>query len=989
MKTFCESLEFYSTNFPNNICIACGNKEYTYYEVEQISEKLAHILFKKGIKKGEPIGVYGTRSELIPIFMISILKVGAIFVPLNNSFPKERIKLICQDAKIRMILADYTADNLDLYPMSIDILKFDINNIININHDCSVPISISVHYDLEDPMAIFFTSGSSGIPKGVIHTHKSILTSNKYDALFFNFSEIDRLLLVTHWSICFSITIYAGISVGASIFIAPDDVCNDLFLLDRYINDKHITILHVPTQIGYHYCTIASSQTLRLLLMGGSVFPGNSHELNFEIFNIYGSTECMALSYINCKDHIGTASLGYPCKHCEWIVVDENYKKVEIGTKGELLIAGDSLSIGYLNSPSLNKARYFIYEGKRVFNTKDIVRKEADGSYTILGRSDLMIKLRGQRIEIPEIETSITKFPAVKQACVKLITNTDQEYLCAYITINAIKLDIIGLKDFLSTFLPDYMIPEHYVVINSIPLTERGKIDYDSLPSPNNLITKIKENNTENEKILLRCLKKVLKTDDFGIDNTLSEIGCDSLNSLILYYELRKEGYFINCNRNIRNKTIQSLAKDLKCTNSNKSKINTNWETCELNSLCRFIIEHNEIIDVNRFLIVDYLQCVEKNNIALLTEVVKELIRQHEILNTYICGKSTLRKRPNIDLKSVISEYYSEGNTHDVSNAIKDFLGSFDIRKHMFKVLVVHRDNEDLIVIATHHLISDGISKRVMLRDFCTLYSQIRNRQAINLYKNSVDYGTFNYLIRNYYDKFQKEAFELQLQEKQEFYYSPSSRTIHKYVKYKFDAVQSAQIIKDSLNFKFGILTSFLKAYSNVVCSMYKSERLLIQVIRSGRINKLGSDENYLIDLDSALGCFAVSHPLRFNANSCLSEIDSIIDEVPESGVEFDSLGGYKNKILPKFGIDIVGNNDILSDSHIYGEYFCKAKVPEREEDVSDCLDMGCAYLLFVIISNGSIILQARYNSSLFSDTLAEKILYELTDSISRKVHSM
>ena len=982
MKTFCESLEFYSTNFPNNICIACGNKEYTYYEVEQISEKLAHLLFKKGIKKGESIGVYGTRSELIPIFMISILKVGAIFVPLNNSFPKERIKLICQDANIRLILADYSADNLDLYPMSIDILKFDINNIININHNCNVPISISVHYDLEDPMAIFYTSGSSGIPKGVIHTHKSILTSNKYDVLFFKFSEIDRLLLVTHWSICFSITIYAGISVGASIFIAPNDVCNDLFLLDRYVNDKHITILHVPTQIGYQYCAIASSQTLRLLLMGGSVFPGTSHELSFEIFNIYGSTEGMALSYINCKNHKGTASLGYPCKHCEWIVVDENYKKVDSGTKGELLIAGDSLSIGYLNSPSLNNARYFVYEGKRVFNTKDIVRKEADGSYSIFGRSDMMIKLRGQRIEIPEIETTITKFPTVNQACVKLITNTNQEYLCAYITTSAIKLDIRGLKDFLSVLLPDYMIPEHYVVINSIPLTERGKIDYDSLPSPNNMVTKIKKANTENEKILLRCLNKVLKSDDFGIDNTLSEIGCDSLNSLILYYELRKEGYYINSNRNIRNKTIQSLAKDLKCTNRSESKINTNWKICELNSLCRLLIEHNDIIDVNRFLIVDYLQCVEKNNIALLTEVVKELISQHAILNTYICGKSTLRKRPDIDLKSIISEYYSEGNTHDVSNVIKDFLGSFDIRKRMFKVLLLHRNNEDLIIIATHHLISDGISKRVLLRDFCTLYSQIRNRQAINLYKNNIDYGTFNHLIRNYYDKFLGKAFEFQLQEKQEFYYRPSNRTIHKYVKYKFDVVRSAQIIKDSVNCKYGLLTSFLKAYSSVVCSMYQSESMLIQVIRSGRINKLGSDENYLINLDSTLGCFAVSHPLRFNANSCISEIDSIIDEVPESGVEFDSLGGYKNKIFPKFGIDIVGNNDILSDSHIYGEYFCKAKVPERIEGISDCLDMGCAYLLFVIISNGSVILQARYNSSLFSDSLAKKILYELTDYI-------
>ena len=157
---------------------------------------------------------------------------------------------------------------------------------------------------------------------------------------------------------------------------------------------------------------------------------------------------------------------------------------------------------------------------------------------------------------------------------------------------------------------------------------------------------------------------------------------------------------------------------------------------------------------------------------------------------------------------------------------------------------------------------------------------------------------------------------------------------------------------------------------------------MLIQVIRSGRINKLGSNENYLIDLDSTLGCFAVSHPLKFNASSCLSEIDSIIDEVPESGVEFDSLGGYKNKIFPKFGIDIVGNNDILSDAHVYGKYFCKAKVPERIEDISEGLDMGCAYLLFVIISNGSIILQVRYNSSLFSDTLAEEILYELTNHI-------
>ena len=296
-RVLTELLSDYAKETPDSLCIKCENRNYSYRDVEEITNGIAAIMVRMGATKNCSIGIIGQRTELIPFFILSILKIGARMVPLNNSFPKERIRYICSDASVEMILADENYCNEMSSCTNLLVICFSIDSLTTLKTSASFEHQCS----FSDVMAIYYTSGTSGPPKGVVHTHQSVMTSNYYDYIEFGFTPEDCILLYTHWSICFSITAFAVFYSGGSICISSERYCSDLFALDEYISSNKITVIHMPTQVGFQFSQLSEVDSIRLLILGGSSFPKLPKPVKYDIINIYGSTEGMALAYQKCN----------------------------------------------------------------------------------------------------------------------------------------------------------------------------------------------------------------------------------------------------------------------------------------------------------------------------------------------------------------------------------------------------------------------------------------------------------------------------------------------------------------------------------------------------------------------------------------------------------------------------------------------------------------------------------------------------------------
>lgn len=979
IETLPALLSYHACHKPDALCLKCEYREYSYKEVDEITNGIALYLLKEGIEQNSPVGIIGSRSELIPIFILSILKIGAYYVPLNDTFPIDRLNFICKDAKIRYILSDDSFNGKEQLLDDVSVLNISINKLLSFR----TQLYNAVDMYPNDTMAIYYTSGSSGTPKGVIHSVQSILISNYYDFLEFSICEDDIMLLFTHWSICFSITIFAGFVSGSSICIATNQQCNDLNLLDDYVKKNGITIIHMPTQVGFQYCQITDSKTIRLLVLGGSSFPKLMKPATFRIVNVYGSTEGMALAYQDCNEYHKNSSLGFKSKHCEWIVVDENYNKVAPGCPGELLVCGPSLSKGYLNSHMLNNERYFEYEGKRVFNTKDIVRQEIDGSYTYLGRSDKMIKIRGQRVDITEIEDSLLRFESIKQCCISTVVISNNLQLCGYFVAD-FTINISHLRNHLRQFLPEYMMPMYLIQIDSVPLTERGKIDYSSLPYPK--ITKGTQYvaETRNEILIVEITRKVLKIKNVPLDCSFRDLGGDSLTFLLFYSELRNCGYFIPNLTDAINIPLMNVANAII---PDTKKINREYfeRKGDLNSMCRFVLDGNEKNNANRFIVHDILKSKNRLEITNIKQTIELLFKQHPILKCKIDKDRTLLYDENISAESCLTCVRCRSDRkEDISILVNNFFEGFDIYNSLFKILFVHAKETDLIILGCHHLISDAISKRIIHNEFCLIYSDLIEGKYPILSDNSIDFILYTKCLSQLYktDLFKDECsywnnvlakisqcgcrITSDLKDEHSFLFTT----------YKIPAEEANGIIQKSKDYKLGILVQTIYALNLVVGKKEVSQNCY-QIIRHGRNQSLANSFiDCSMDLYKTIGCFAFSHPVIIGNDLNICQVECLLANIPNEGVGFDVLGGYDGNETPIYGIDVVGNSDFQK---LDSEYFEKATgFNSGIEPVHSKLNIGCLFLLYVNIHNGSIILTARYDTLLFTEESANSILEKM-----------
>lgn len=487
----------------------------TYHDLNQLSDRLRDRLLQLGVCPGDRVGIYLRKSIDAVASIFGILKAGAVYVPVDPGAPPTRNAYIFSDCTVKVVilenrfverfLAEFPSPNELPALLALDgtgggnYLKRALEKV---NTD-DAKLSASFDPAPDDLAYILYTSGSTGKPKGVMLSHQNALSFIDWCSEVFQPGELDRFS--SHAPFHFDLSIldlYVSLKHGSTLVLVDEEIGKDPVRLAQLISDKRISIWYSTPSIlsllaQYGKLEQYGFPDLRLVLFAGEVFPIKHLRMLKDLlpgpryFNLYGPTETNVCTYYEVPatipaDHTKPFPIGEACSHYkdQIRIVDEQGQEVKIGQTGELIAGGPGVMKGYWNLPERTANAFLIdSSGQSWYKTGDIVIEDEDGNYLYVSRRDRMVKKRGYRVELGEIEAGLYKHPNVREAAVIAMSNEENGVqIKAFLSFRDGKnASRIELKRFCSENLPAYMIPDYFSFLESLPKTSTDKIDYQKL----------------------------------------------------------------------------------------------------------------------------------------------------------------------------------------------------------------------------------------------------------------------------------------------------------------------------------------------------------------------------------------------------------------------------------------------------------------------------------------------------------------------------
>ncbi|MCU0532539.1 MAG: amino acid adenylation domain-containing protein [Hydrococcus sp. Prado102] len=566
---------------PDAIALVFENLHLTYRELNNKANQLARYLQSLGIKPDVIVGICMERSLEMVITILAILKAGGAYLPLDPTYPKERLAFMMADAQVSVLLTQ--SHLVETLPSSqqtqVICLDLDTPNLTphqNQNNPVSEVNTSNIAY-------VIYTSGSTGTPKGVLNTHLGLSNRLLWMQDEYNLTASDRVLQKTPFSFDVSVWEFLwSLFTGSSLVLASPEGHRDSAYLVDLIATEQITTLHfVPSmlQVFLEEPQLEKCHSLKQVFCSGEALSLTLQErffarINAEFHNLYGPTEAaIDVTYWRCQCNSDRlfVPIGRAIANTQIYILDRYLQPVPIGVAGELHIGGLGLARGYLNRTELTEEKFIanpFKQGERLYKTGDLARYHRDGTIEYLGRIDHQIKLRGFRIELGEIEAVLSQHPAVREVIVMARGETfEDKQLVAYLVSDG-SLTTNELRNYLKEFLPEYAIPSAFVWLNNLPLLPNGKVNRGALPMPENLrptLTEIYQApSSEIERAIANIWQEVLNIEKVGINDNFFDLGGHSLLMVQVNHKLNAA-----LNRNLsvvemfQNPTIYTLARYL------------------------------------------------------------------------------------------------------------------------------------------------------------------------------------------------------------------------------------------------------------------------------------------------------------------------------------------------------------------------------------------------------------------------------------------
>jgi natural product biosynthesis luciferase-like monooxygenase protein/amino acid adenylation domain-containing protein len=784
---------------PARIAAAVADASLSYAELQASAERLAAYMVQQGVSPGQVVGVCEVRSLELVIGLLATLKCGAAYLPLDPDQPAKRLGFQLGDSGARMLL---TRSSLTARLPSMALPVFCLDKDLAALPAPQVPLGVRGTPD--DAAYVIYTSGSTGQPKGVAVPHRGVVNRLLWMQEAYGLQEDDCVLQKTPYTFDVSVwEFFWPLITGARLFLAEPGAQRDPRRMAAIIDEQAVTTVHFvppmldlfleeqpferPTPLRRVICSGEALGTQTVATFMRAVAQGGP-----TLHNLYGPTEAsIDVTHWTCSAHDGTGPvpIGHPVANTRLHILDTAGRPVPIGVAGELHIAGVQVALGYLNRPELN-ARSFIpnpFGPGKLYRTGDLARHRPDGAIEYLGRIDQQIKIRGQRIEPGEIEAALLAHPRIRHAHVGAwqATPTDRRLVAWIVTgepANAHPALGEELAASLAGRLPDYMVAQHFVQVDELPLTRNGKIDRAALPLPHTVADACAASlDTPNERLLAGIWAELLGIDAPSPLASFFALGGDSMLALRMRTLVERQGYTVDVQDIFRFPILRQLAARLGTASAaqaaapvppfallkpeDRARLPQGLaDAYPVSAMQGGMLFHAELdAGSSVYRVVTSLHIGAPFNDALLRAAIAETVRRHPVLRTSFDLSNFSEPLQLVHRAAEAPLHVVDTTLGMPDTALEELLGawvqkakhhSFDLAAPPLLAFTVHlRDAQSFqLSVVEHHVILDGWSDAAMLQEVVDRYAAALDEQELwlpELPLGFVDYIAEERLVRS------------------------------------------------------------------------------------------------------------------------------------------------------------------------------------------------------------------------------------------------
>ncbi|MBC8757078.1 amino acid adenylation domain-containing protein [Kordia sp. YSTF-M3] len=745
---------------PEAIAIYFADRAVSYGELDTSVNQLSNYLKENyNVKQGDRVGLLMDRSEWMLISMLSILKLGGIYLPMDKSYPNSRISYILEDGGADLLISDIAyEDESDINMM---ILPEKIEELSNYSSELT-----SAAVDAYDLAYMIYTSGSTGTPKGVKIKHRSVTNLMYAMEREVSATASDSLLAVTTYAFDMSVVeLFLPLHVGGSVIIAstsslksPEEII-ELF-------DKHNPTIMQATPGFWQMLVDAGwegSETVRVITGGEALSLSLGQSLiNYSqtIWNMYGPTETTVYAtYKMVEQTQDIPYIGRPVDNAQSYILDEDLQLVPIGIVGTLYMSGAGIAVGYQNKEELTKKLFINHpyqENTVMYNTGDLCSWNEEGSIKYYGRIDHQIKIRGYRIELEEIVSAMLSYEGIQQSVVVGLEIEGEKHLAGYYTGEGI--ESMPLRTHLLDCLPEYMIPTYLIGLEIFPLTPNGKIDKRALPNPSEELVRVYVAPTnETEHALVAIWEEVLGNEQIGIKDNFFELGGHSLKGIQIVSRIYKA---FSKKIELKNIFMYPVLGDLadliingdfeEYTPITKAEEQENYPPSYPQKRI-WILEKLE--SSGEVYNMPYSYWLEGNlDKEILKQTFETIIERHEVFRTLFVETLEEPRQKIVPIEEVdfdidYIDLRNEQNPKDFAiglgqNASQEI---FDLEEDLLIKVSLYQttDTDYLFFFNIHHIIGDEWSLQILNREIITIYNALVKGEEHQLPVLTIQYKDF------------------------------------------------------------------------------------------------------------------------------------------------------------------------------------------------------------------------------------------------------
>ena len=774
---------------PQAVALILDEQRLSYGELNARANRLAHCLIARGVGADVPVGLALERSLDMLVGLLAILKAGGAYLPLDPAAPEERLAHILDDSGVRLLLTQ--GHLLERLPRQAGVEVLAIDGLVLDGYAESDPLPT---LSADNLAYVIYTSGSTGKPKGTLLTHRNALRLFSATEAWFGFDERDVWTLFHSYAFDFSVwEIFGALLYGGRLVIVPQWVSRSPEDFYRLLCREGVTVLNQTPSAFKQLMAVACSAdmatqqpALRYVIFGGEALDLQSLRPWFQRFgdrqpqlvNMYGITETTVhVTYrpVSEADLEGglVSPIGGTIPDLSWYILDRDLNPVPRGAVGELYIGRAGLARGYLRRAGLSATRFVPNPfpggaGERLYRTGDLARFQADGNIEYIGRIDHQVKVRGFRIELGEIEAALAGLAGVRDAVVLAHDGVGGTQLAGYVVADSAEdAERLreSLRESLKRHLPDYMVPAHLMLLERMPLTVNGKLDRQALPQPDASLSQqaYRAPGSELEQRIAAIWAEILGVERVGLDDNFFELGGHSLLATRVISRVRQEQQLdASLKALFERPVLEAFAQGLERTTDAVSTIPLADRQQPL--ALSFAQERQWFLwqlepESAAYHIPSALRLRGRLDVDALQRSFDSLVARHETLRTRFRlegGRSYQQVQPAVSVSIEREQFGEEGLIERIQAIV---VQPFDLeRGPLLRVNLLQLAEDDhVLVLVQHHIVSDGWSMQVMVEELVQLYAGYSQGLDVVLPALPIQYADYALWQRSWMEAGEKE----------------------------------------------------------------------------------------------------------------------------------------------------------------------------------------------------------------------------------------